>query len=269
METEKPSYFAVIPSDVRYDDSIPAAAKLLYGEISALVGAEGCCFASNDYFANLYKTTRETIARQLTKLEQAGHIRRVIQRDPAGQIVARKLYLKVSMPDGWGIDKNINTPIDEKINTSRQKNQEGIDENVKDTDTSITVKEKDKKEKPQRKQKKEAQPLTDDEMRPMVVDGINRIAQPDWPAAVKNDLFRWIMALYDPGRTVRKAHPIRSKLSLDGTFRKLQMSGSDPQVMIGMLCTAIEGGWQGVQVPKAGQSAPAKPPREEREYRCV
>ena len=127
METEKPSYFAVIPSDVRYDDSIPAAAKLLYGEISALVGAEGYCFASNDYFANLYKTTRETIARQLTKLEQAGHIRRVIQRDPAGQIVARKLYLKVSMPDGWGIDKNTNTPIDEKINTSRQKNQEGID----------------------------------------------------------------------------------------------------------------------------------------------
>ena len=104
MEDNRPSYYAIIPSDVRYDDSIPANAKLLYGEISALIGAEGYCFASNDYFAALYKTTRETIARQLTKLEQAGHIRRVIERDKSGQIVARKLYLKVSMPDGWGID---------------------------------------------------------------------------------------------------------------------------------------------------------------------
>ena len=41
----------------------------------------------------------------------------------------------------------------------------------------------------------------------------------------------------------------------------------DPNVMIGMLCTAIEGGWQGVQLPKG--STPAKPPREEREYKCV
>ena len=101
----------------------------------------------------------------------------------------------------------------------------------------------------------------------MVVDGIKRISQPNWTAAVKNDLFKWIMALYDPDRVVKKAHPVRSKLSVDGTFRKLQLSGTDPQVMIGMLCTAIEGGWQGVQVPKS--VAAAKPPREEREYRCV
>ena len=85
----------------------------------------------------------------------------------------------------------------------------------------------------------------------------------------KNDLFRWVMALYDPNRTVRKAHPVRSKLSVDATFRKLAQSGKDPQVMISMLCTAIEGGWQGVQVPSKGKGAPAKPPQEEREYRCL
>ena len=267
MEGDKPSYYAIIPSDVRYDDSLPPNAKLLYGEISALIGADGYCFASNDYFADLYKTTRETIARQLTKLEQAGHIRRVIEKAPSGQITARKIYLRVSVPDGWGIDKNINTPIDEKINTSPQKNQEGIDENVTYTDTSITVKEKDKKEKPKRKPRQEAKPLTDEELRPLVVENINQIAQPDWTAAVKNDLYRWVMALYDPDRVVKKARPVRSKLSVNSTFRKLQLSGTNPQVMIGMLCSAIEGGWQGVQPPK--QAAPAKPPREEREYRCV
>ena len=262
MEKEKPSYYAIIPSDVRYDDSIPAAAKLLYGEISALIGADGYCFASNDYFADLYKTTRETIARQLTKLEQAGHIRRVIEKAPSGQITTRKIYLRVSMPDGWGIDKNVNTPIDEKINTSPQKNQEGIDENVTHTDKSNTVKEKDNKEKSKRKKKRESQMLTQEELSAAVVDGINRIAHPFWPAAAKNELYRWIMALYDPDREVRKAHPIRSKLSVDSTFRKLQLSGSDPQVMIGMLCTANEGGWQGVQVPKQNQPTAAKPPRE-------
>lgn len=268
MEVKQPGYYAIIPSEVRYDDSIPAAAKLLYGEVSALIGAEGYCFASNDYFADLYKTTRETIARQLTKLEQAGHIRRVIEKAPSGQITARKIYLRVSIPDGLGIDKNVNTPIDGKINTSPQKNQEGIDENVTYTDTSITVKEKDKKEKPKRKPRQPAEVLTDEELSALVVDNIKRIAQPGWTAEIKNDLYRWVMALYDPARTVRKAHPVRSKLSVDGTFRKLQLSGSDPQVMIGMLCTAIEGGWQGVQVPKQGAAA-AKPPREEREYRCV
>ena len=113
MDESRPGYYAIIPADVRYDDRIPANAKLLYGEISALIGADGYCFASNQYFANLYGMTVETVARLLTKLEAAGHICRVIVRDDSGQIVARKLFLKVSLPDGWGID--------EKINTSRQK----------------------------------------------------------------------------------------------------------------------------------------------------
>jgi hypothetical protein len=268
VEAHKPSYYAIIPSDVRYDDSISSSAKLLYGEISALIGKDGFCFASNDYFADLYKTTRETIARQLTKLEKAGHIQRVIEKSDSGQVISRKIYLRVSVPDGWGIDKNVNTPIDENVNTYCQKNQEGIDENVTYTDKSITVKEKDKKEKRKHKPRQEAQPLTDEELRPLVVENINQIAQPDWTAADKNDLYRWLMALYDPERVVKKARPVRSRLSVNGTFRKLQLSGTNPRVMVGMLCTAIEGGWQGVQLPKQ-PTAPAKPPREEPEYRCI
>lgn len=249
MEKEKPSYYAIIPSDVRYDDSIPAAAKLLYGEISALIGADGYCFASNDYFADLYKTTRETIARQLTKLEQAGHIRRVIEKAPSGQITTRKIYLRVSMPDGWGIDKKINTP--------RQKNQEGIDEKVKESNTSNI-----KKEKPE--------PLDDKQLHALVVSCISELAQPGWSASTKNDLYRWVMALYDPDRVVRKAHPVRSELGVRGTFRKLAMSGNNPTVMIGMLCTAIEGGWQGVQVPAKSATVQAQQPQQrEREYPCL
>ena len=44
MDDIRPGYYAIIPADVRYDDGIPPNAKLLYGEISALIGKDGFCF---------------------------------------------------------------------------------------------------------------------------------------------------------------------------------------------------------------------------------
>lgn len=253
MDDIRPSYYAVIPADVRYDEGIPPNAKLLYGEISALVGKDGFCYASNAYFMKLYGFSDPTISRLISQLEKAGYIRREIEKDNSGQVKRRKLYLSVSVPDIQPPIKN-DTTLPSKIIGGGIKNDG-------ENNINNTRKEKNKKEKPE--------PLTDEELRSAVVSGINGLAQPGWSAATKNDLFKWVMALYNPERTVRKAHPVRSQLSVDGTFRKLAMSGNDPQVMIGMLCTAIEGGWQGVQVPNKGTAAPAKPKQEEREYRCL
>ena len=254
MDEVRPSYYAVIPADVRYDDGIPPNAKLLYGEISALIGKDGFCYASNAYFMKLYGFSDPTISRLISQLEKAGYIRREMEKDSKGQVRRRKLYLSVSVPEIQPPIKN-DTTLPSKIIGGGIKNDG-------ETNKSNTVKEKDKKEKPK--------PLTDEELRSAVVSGINGLAQPNWSAAVKNDLFRWVMALYDPERVVKKAHPVRSKLSVDGTFRKLALSGNDPQVMIGMLCTAIEGGWQGVQVPKSGTSAAqTNPGQKERQYRCL
>lgn len=252
---ERPGYYAVIPADVRYDNSIPANAKLLYGEISALIGADGFCFATNTYFSNLYGMAEETIARLITKLEKAGHIRRELERDKDGQIVSRKLYLNVSVPEEH--------PLDEKINTPRRKNQEGIDEKVKETNTSITVLKENKKEKAKRPK---PEPLTDAQLHDAVVAGIVGIARPDWSKDDKNEIYRLTMALYDPNRIVKKAHPVRSQLSVDGTFRKLAQVET-PNAVINMLNNAIIGGWQGVQLPQ--KTGFGKQPAEERRYQCV
>ena len=251
MDEVRPGYYAIIPADVRYDESIPPNAKLLYGEISALIGKEGFCYASNSYFMKLYNFSYSTISRLLTQLEKAGYIQRQMENDETGQVVRRKLFLSVSVPEIQPPNKNDSTPY--------QKKEEGGIKNDGETNTSNIKKRKDKKEKQKQ--------LTDEELKPLVVSCINGLAGDGWSAAVKNELYRWVMALYDPQREAKRL-PVRSELSVKATFRKLAQSGNDPQVMIGMICTAIEGGWQGIHVPEKKQ-AYAKPVQEERSYRCL
>lgn len=64
-----PSFYAIIPAHVRYSD-IESNAKLLYGEITALCGQEGYCWASNEYFAGLYKVDVRTVRRWLQSLKE-------------------------------------------------------------------------------------------------------------------------------------------------------------------------------------------------------
>lgn len=127
MDERSPGYYAVIPASVRYDDAIPANAKLLYGEISALVGAQGYCHASNQYFAKLYGMAEDTITRLISKLEGAGYIVRELERDAEGQIVRRKLYLNVSTPGEHPVGFLSGTLPDKKSVPSRIKSR--IDNN--------------------------------------------------------------------------------------------------------------------------------------------
>lgn len=255
MDEVRPGYYAIIPADVRYDDRIPANAKLLYGEISALISSEGFCYASNSYFMRIYGFSDPTITRLITQLEKAGYIKREMERDKTGQVIRRKLFLSVSVPE-------IQPPINFDT-TSHQNKGEGTIKNDGDTNTSNTVLKENKKEKGK---DKKPEPLTDEQLHDAVVAGIGRLAQPSWSRDVKNEIYRLTMALYDPKRVVKKAHPVRSQLSVDGTFRKLSQGGS-PQAMIDMLNSALIGGWQGVQVPR--QTGYQKPTSEERQYQCV
>ena len=254
MDGNAPIYSISVPTHLLQDRNVSATAKLLYGVIDSFQKKSGVCYASNDRLSEeIAGCSIRTISRAVAELKEAGYIE---ISDEKG----RKIYLATSASCGQeGRQKCL--PLDDQPQPPLDKTVVGVGQNCLPSNTVSNIKEKNKKEK--------SQPLTDEELRPLVVSGINGLAQPSWSAAVKNDLFKWVMALYDPNRTVRKAHPVRSKLSVDGTFRKLSMSGNDPQVMIGMLCTAIEGGWQGVQIPSKGKQPLVKPPQEEREYRCL
>ena len=71
---ENPNYYAVIPANVRYDNRLRPNAKLLYGEITALTQKNGECWASNNYFAELYNVDPSAISKWIKNLEKIGYI---------------------------------------------------------------------------------------------------------------------------------------------------------------------------------------------------
>ena len=71
----KKNYYAVIPASVRYDENLTANAKLMFGEISALSNEKGFCWATNAYFAQLYKVSPSSVSKWIKQLEKNKHIK--------------------------------------------------------------------------------------------------------------------------------------------------------------------------------------------------
>ena len=92
-EQNKPSYYSIIPSEVRYCEELKFAERLLYGEITALAGKEGYCFATNKYFAELYHVIPGTISRWISHLERLGFVKVEIIKDEKNQIIERRIYI--------------------------------------------------------------------------------------------------------------------------------------------------------------------------------
>jgi hypothetical protein len=70
-----PSYWAVLPSPIRYNPKLSSSAKVLYAELSSLTQSYGYCWADNEYFCRLYGITERTVIRLLGLLEETGCIR--------------------------------------------------------------------------------------------------------------------------------------------------------------------------------------------------
>ncbi len=128
MMSERPNYYSILPADVRYAD-IPPTAKLLYSEITSLTNAYGYCFATNDYFAELYGVHKKSISRLIKSLEDARFIKiEMTYKKDSKEIEFRKIRLE-----------QLPAPPEQICGYPRNKFEE-------DNTTSIN-KEKEKKEK--------------------------------------------------------------------------------------------------------------------------
>ena len=122
MSKEKPNYYAIIPAEVRYDNNLKANEKLLYAEITALSNKEGYCWSSNNYFADLFDVTPQTVSTWISNLKDKGHLERKIIRNDKKQVLKRKLI-----------------PIKDFLNTSPKNDIYPIKENVKGNNTRVNT----------------------------------------------------------------------------------------------------------------------------------
>lgn len=260
MDERSPGYYAVIPADVRYDDRIPANAKLLYGEISALIGKDGFCYASNQYFAEVYRCSEVTISRLISALEDVGYIKRVVEKNDAGQVVRRKLFLNVSAQQEQPLNNFDNTPL--------QNCGEGINKNVKETNLSNTdIYKENKKESPPQEEPKKRRPSKTS------YDPANDFAVFSTEVAIglpqkaASELYEALIRFEENRKAIKK--PIPSKASVTALCNKLrEYSGGNIGTMIELLDTATSSGWQTVYPSKqnGGQQKMIPPAGREKEW---
>jgi hypothetical protein len=103
---EQPSYYSIIPAEVRYDKRLSANTKLLYAEISSLTRKTGECFATTSYFSELYGMCKSSIQKMLSQLEKYGYISRRIEYKKGTKEIEKR-YIKL-LP--YPSVKNYTTP---------------------------------------------------------------------------------------------------------------------------------------------------------------
>ena len=129
---EKPSYYAIIPADVRYDKDLPPMAKLLYGEITCLTQKNGFCWATNSYFADLYGMSKDRISKLIGILEKKGYISVYVERNEKNEVVKRYIKLRVAEITIPSVENNENSPVKNNY-TSPVKNNEENNINLNNT----------------------------------------------------------------------------------------------------------------------------------------
>lgn len=91
---EKPSYYAIIPASVRYDKELRPNEKLLYGEITALCGASGYCWGTNQYFADLYGVSDRMVREWISHLKERGYVDiMMIYKEGTKEVLERRIYI--------------------------------------------------------------------------------------------------------------------------------------------------------------------------------
>lgn len=126
MSNEKNiSYYAVMTAEVRYDKELCPNAKLLYAEITALSNTKGYCWATNRYFAELYKVHKNTISKWVSLLAKKQYI--ILQTIEIDYKYERRIYLneKMNLPK----PKNVGD-VNQKVDPPKPKDVGDINKKV-------------------------------------------------------------------------------------------------------------------------------------------
>lgn len=235
MEIKK-GYYAVIPATVRYDKRIPANAKLLYGEITALCNQSGLCWAKNTYFANLYEVNNRTIQGWINSLLNAGYIRRDIQYGEDGKTVIRRC-LSIASSEITTPCTNFHGGSAENDTTVALKNSPII---LQDNTTVNTT-----KNNPPTPGKKKA-----------LFEGMT--AETDLPERVKASIYKWL--------EYKKYNyqEMGFKALLTIVQRKVEEYGAD--AVIELVDECISNTWKGLIWEKLNKRPPQQQPRKPRNY---
>jgi len=126
------SYYAIIPAEIRYDEDLTPNAKLLYGEITALCNEHGYCWATNNYFAELYKVSRVTVSKWISQLAEKGYITVDIEYREGTKEVLRRC-IRINTPH----KEKFNTPIKKSLIPHKEKFNTPHKEKLKDNNTSM------------------------------------------------------------------------------------------------------------------------------------
>ena len=133
----KPSYYSVVPAEVRYSKKISSTAKLLYAEISSLANKEGYCWANNQYFSKLFNKTKAHISSIISDLKEEKFILVELDKKEGNK---RKIYLNKYL--GGYREKSLE--VSGKIHIGIKKNPyDNIKKNNKSNINNIIDKQED------------------------------------------------------------------------------------------------------------------------------
>lgn len=108
---DQPSYYSIIPANVRYDKRLSSSEKLLFAEITSLLNMNGECYAENKYFAELYGVSKVCVSKWIKKLIDCGYIKSEIKYKEGTKEIDKRYLTFVYDP----IKEKFNTPIKEKF----------------------------------------------------------------------------------------------------------------------------------------------------------
>lgn len=123
---KNPNYYAIIPAKVRYCSELSASEKLLYGEITALCGKDGVCWATNKYFAKLYGVSERSITVWIANLAKLGFIKSDVKKDKGNVryiMIVNAEEKNNCIENNFGSsEENFHSPMEENFGSPMEEN---------------------------------------------------------------------------------------------------------------------------------------------------